>query len=184
MEHVITKLNFNPTRWFSNELLSLQAQVYQIWLILFDRPQILYEKFCRTPWMKLHWLCEGLPKAPYTVLREDLLFKLTYPAISCAQAKKNQFLVSVPKWITGTGETKQTLPRAVFCVEENSLVPWQQTSWMLAEPLDIWHSEPAVCRQFWKVTFLGFTKYIYTITSEMLKMFQCFPKHKQNLHLY
>ena len=92
--------------------------------------------------------------------RAQPLFKLTYPT-SYALAAKNHFPINICKWITGTREMKQKLPRVAFCVGGSSLVLWQQTSWTLAQSSEVWHSEPATCRQFWTVTFSKLHK-IYT----------------------
>lgn len=134
---------------------------------------------------RLHeWSCTDFaPKVPHIVLREEVLLKHIYPTTSYVQAAKNHFPINIPKGITRTREMKGKLPRAAFCVGGSSLVLWQQTSWMLVKSLDVWRSEPAMCRQFWEVTFLSFTKHIYTIGFEVLKLPHYSPKHKQNLRL-
>lgn len=81
------------------------------------------------------------------------------------------------EWVTGSREMKQQLPRVVRCVGGSSVVLWQQLPQGL-KPLEGWHSEPAVCRQLWGVTFLSCTKHIHTIGLQMLRTLHHSPKHK------
>lgn len=90
----------------------------------------------------------------------------------------HQFAINLWKWVTGSREMKQQLPRAALCMGGSSVLLWQQTSSRLEAFGGMAFRACSVCRQLWGVTFLSFTKHTHTIGLQMLKMLHCFSKHK------
>lgn len=52
----------------------------------------------------------------------ELLYKLVHPTISHAQATEHCFPINLWKWITGSREMKQQLPRVALCVGGSSVL--------------------------------------------------------------